>query len=355
MLSFKNFGLAVIFFPLLSVAYSQPKSIGSVPIKIHLKNGSEKIVQVVHIQVDKNSRVQLSQNIRFLLTQKKMQAELGRRHNKKVELGMNSVSVLDQGTWGTCATFAATAAVDALLSLGGENSVSQLCNLELGRTLENPDEDGGWDGSFGFSVLNQISSYGYLDKAYQHAVGCGGLKHYPLYDDSNNGVAMPQAEFMAHSKINFTSHDWRPILSFAGDFTPVTNSIGDQALMDVKDAITAKRRVVFGTLLVPSEGDAGAQGNYHKIENDTWVLTPEIRQDVNDSELLAGHEMVIEGFDDRACATYLDEGLQKKQCGILHLRNSWSSAAGDNGDYYMTYDYFKVMALEAYAVGKGVR
>lgn len=42
-----------------------------------------------------------------------------------VELGMNSVPVLDQGSYGTCVTFATTAAMDAVLGLG--DYISQQC------------------------------------------------------------------------------------------------------------------------------------------------------------------------------------------------------------------------------------
>jgi hypothetical protein len=53
---------------------------------------------------------------------------------KKMQLGMNNVPVLDQGGFGSCVTFANTAAVDADLSKG--DYISQLCLLQLGRYLE---------------------------------------------------------------------------------------------------------------------------------------------------------------------------------------------------------------------------
>lgn len=66
--------------------------------------------------------------------------------------------------------------------------------------------------------------------------------------------------------------------------------------------------------------------------------------------------MVIDGYDDNACATYqTKDGTQKQQCGLLRLRNSLGSQAGDAGDYYMTYDYFKAMIIEAFVIGKNVR
>ena len=68
--------------------------------------------------------------------------------SSSIDLGMNNVPVLDQGSHGTCVTFATTAAVDAVLGKG--DYVSQLCNLELGATLEQFGYyPSGWDGSFG--------------------------------------------------------------------------------------------------------------------------------------------------------------------------------------------------------------
>lgn len=53
--------------------------------------------------------------------------------------------------------------------------------------------------------------------------------------------------------------------------------------------------------------------------------------------------MVIIGYDDSAVAT---DKYGNKHQGLLILRNSWSSATGDQGNYYMTYDYFEVFVLE---------
>ena len=65
---------------------------------------------------------------------------------KRILLGMNNVPVLDQGSHGTCVTFAITAAIDAALSKG--DYISQLCQLELGTYLEPMGYSvSGWDGS----------------------------------------------------------------------------------------------------------------------------------------------------------------------------------------------------------------
>jgi C1A family cysteine protease len=46
----------------------------------------------------------------------------------------------------------------------------------------------------------------------------------------------------------------------------------------------------------------------------------------------AGHEVIVIGYDNN----------QK----LLKIRNSWSANMGDNGDYYMTYNFFNAMANE---------
>ena len=54
--------------------------------------------------------------------------------------------------------------------------------------------------------------------------------------------------------------------------------------------------------------------------------------------------MIITGYDDEAVVM----GPKKeKHKGVLTLRNSWSEEAGDHGNYYMTYDHFKTLTLEA--------
>lgn len=107
-------------------------------------------------------------------------------------------------------------------------------------------------------------------------------------------------------------------------------------------------------MVIPELGDAGALGTYNNVKYDTWVLTPRMiktMQQPNSSDL-GGHAMIIHGFDDFACASYTDDYHEnKQQCGLLYLRNSWSEETGDKGDYYMTYDYFKTMAIESNEIG----
>ena len=38
--------------------------------------------------------------------------------------------------------------------------------------------------------------------------------------------------------------------------------------------------------------------------------------------------------------------------GLFTLRNSWGSKAGDAGNYYLTYDYFKSLTIDLTKIKK---
>jgi len=326
---------------------------GNWPVKLVLNNGETKIIRLMNIQLSKKTAQQLTDNLSYLLKHpmKKNRLQLSDLPPQKYN-GMNGEPVLDQGEWGTCATFAVTGAINALYPLLHDASISQLCNLEFSRTLDSG-SSGAWDGSFGYIVLDQISNYGYIDFHYQTQVGCGGLKKYPAYS-GNNGLPMPLTDFAANSHHEFTDKDWVAIWKYDGHFSPLDPETAEKALAQVKTALNSGYRVVFGTLLDGNVNQIGALGTYDGVSYDTWVMTPEIQRDIQNGVFLDGHEIIIDGYDDNACATYNDEQskTQKQQCGLLRIRNSWSDQVGDQGDYYMSYDHFKGMAIEVYAIGQ---
>ncbi|OGT53848.1 MAG: hypothetical protein A3E84_05835, partial [Gammaproteobacteria bacterium RIFCSPHIGHO2_12_FULL_42_13] len=282
---------------------------GATPVEITLSNHQKKIVRLMSVSLSPKAKAAVADKATFLLShpfQKNLMASDGLPPAKYI--GMNGEDVLDQGAHGSCATFATTAAINAVYPLTDGSMVSQLCNLELGRTIDNPDSYGGWEGSFGFLVFWQINQYGYLDMAYQRAQGCGGLKEYPTYS-YDTGAAMPKGEFTSHSIKTFTSGDWTPIVSFSGDFSPLNEQDAQAALGKVKSALNQGYRVVFGTLLDPyAEGrnnpGVGAVGSYNGVAKDVWVMTAGIKSHVENQAEIAGHEIIIDGYDDNACATW---------------------------------------------------
>ncbi|KTD17985.1 C1 family peptidase [Legionella jordanis] len=261
--------------------------------------------------------------------------------NSRVSLGMNDVPVLDQGAHGTCVTFANTAAVDAALNKG--DYISQLCQLELGNYLEkNAYSTSGWDGSFGRIVLNQMDVYGVISKELQKSQGCGGLTEYPVHDGSIPEGFMNPEEYHQNSENLADRIAWTPVLDVVQAFSDRVDT--EKTLNDVKLSLRAGDRVTFGVLLLDFDlGFLGAVGS-HKTTYDTWVLTPEIARDVYLGGNFGGHEMVITGYDDNAIA--VDEQGRKHR-GLLTLRNSWGDNVGDHGDFYMSYDYFKLLVIEA--------
>jgi aminopeptidase C len=135
---------------------------------------------------------------------------------------------------------------------------------------------------------------------------------------------------------------WSPILDVLQATLDRVNT--DKTINEIKVALNEKDRVTFGVLLLDFDlGMAGAVGT-HNANFDTWVLTPEIARDIHLRPLFGGHEMIITGYDDDAIATD-DQGRQHK--GLFTLRNSWGEEVGDKGNFYMSYDYFKVLVIEA--------
>ena len=264
-----------------------------------------------------------------------------------VDLGMNDIPVLDQGMHGTCVTFASTAAIDALVGKG--DYISQLCNLELGRYLQNngyvPD---GWDGSLGPFILDQMMRFGYINQDNQKEKSCAGVTAYPLNDKNNTGKTMSLHDFrkMSENLVNDQGElkwAWIPFMNAFDRFSKQFQNIDDaeNTLIKIKESLSQGKRVTFGTMIISSP-DCGkaACAKYH-AENDTWAITDGIK---NDPQLLGGHEMVITGYDDNASA--VDSDGNKHQ-GLLILRNSWSDDVGDKGTFYMSYEYFVNMVMEA--------
>ena len=261
-----------------------------------------------------------------------------------VNLGMNGTPVLDQGQHGSCVTFALTGTLNAIIGKG--NYISQLCSLELGSYLVSIKKIkySGWNGSWGSVVLNQLNTYGIFPLSIQVTSGCAGVKQYPLNNAKDTGKPMTISQYMAYSKPLSNYASWivlaDPNSAFTSNFNPTT------LLNNVKSQLRSGRRISFGMLLDDTQGDAGALGTSKK-RYDSWVLTPSITAKAKKGLLNAGHELIIIGYNDAAIARTADG---KISTGMLILRNSWGPYVGDGGNYYMSYEYFKALADEAYAI-----
>lgn len=256
-------------------------------------------------------------------------------------VGMNGVPVLDQGAHGTCVTFSATAALDAMVS--HIDYISQLCSLSLGKYLhkENENYPSGWDGTVAKTVLWQIKKYGAISKINQKKFKCAGVKKYPKSDSGNTGKAMSPSEYATHSEDIMKSIVYLSILNIDDAISNRMN--GALVLNNIKKAIDLGHRVMIGFLLDDNVGHNGAFGSYH-AKNDSWVINKKIADDMTKRRFSAGHEVVITGYDDNGVIIDNDNKYHR---GVVTLRNSWGVKAGDKGDYYMSYEYLSKLLIEA--------
>ena len=264
-------------------------------------------------------------------------------------------------------TFASAAALNYVLDKSESERVSPLCSLALGKTLASSGYyPSGWEGSFGPIVLDQFMRFGYITLSNQTKNGCAGKYEYPLNNERDEGNPMSLSNYKQYSKslmwetrsIN-TGHRvyWSPILTMEQRFE-IENSgeqyDGEKVLTDVKKALLnnnsdTKSIVTIGTMLYGDLCHAGACAK-RNAQDDTWAMSGNIkhmlRMGVGPD---AGHEIAIVGYDDNATAVDR-EGFTHK--GLLTIRNSWGEKTGDKGNFYMTYDYFKMFVDEVQKVSK---
>ena len=265
-----------------------------------------------------------------------------------VQLGMNHVPVLDQGVHGTCATFALTAALDAMRGEG--DYYSELCSLNLGKYLENNGYGmSGWNGQNFSQLLARVDEFGLVSKKDQRTQGCGGIMEYPVNEEDNSSPMSLEA-FHAISQEGHESNlsVWSTILDFK---KWVSQEIPSERILEqTKQSLYYGNRIAIGMMLPLSSNffdNLGLSGEYH-VKNDTWVITGPLEQEIKlmlleGSSRWAGHAMLMTGYDDNAVAID-DEGRAHK--GLFTLRNSWGADVGDQGNFYVSYDYFSTLALE---------
>lgn len=331
-----------------SVYAQEIKIIGTVdthlkaPLSLHNSQPMEQHIKLLNVELTEPAIHSLKQRA-TIVNSKSFALKPSNSLPTKIELGMNNVPVLNQGMFGTCVTFANTAAIDAALNKG--DYISQLCQLQLGLHFEqNGYTPSGWDGTWGRASLNQMEHFGIISKEQQKSQGCGGLTEYPYSEMPGEDTAMPLTQFhqLSENLVSDYNVTWSPILDFVTSTTDRVDT--NKTINDIKVALNEKNRVTFGVLLLDFDlGFVGAVGTHHATF-DTWVLTPEIARDIYLKPFFGGHEMIITGYDDDAVATD-DQGREHK--GLFTLRNSWGDKFGDKGDFYMSYDYFMVLAVEA--------
>lgn len=316
----------------------------STPKLSHSSQAHKKKIKLLKVKLSQKTQQHLAERVKKSILNAPMENKTS--FPSKLELGMNNVPVLDQGQHGTCVTFAVTAAIDAALEKG--DYISQLCQLQLGNYLaDNGYTPSGWDGSWGQIVLSQMSTFGFMNKERQLINGCGDLTEYPLDDEDAPTSSISPEDFHQFSEALDPYDSIDPIISWSSLLDAnqaLQDRIDPNKILDaVKATLNANDRLTFGVLLWDVDmGVAGAVGRY-KANNDTWVLTPEIARDTYLRPVAGGHEMIITGYNDNAIS--VDEQGRKYK-GLLTLRNSWGDKVGNEGDFYMSYEYFKLFVIE---------
>ena len=307
---------------------------------IPLQSHTQKTISLLNIKLSSHAQQALTQRAQDITLNAPLpQAPSSRTLPSMVSLGMQQIPVLDQGQHGTCVTFAVSAALDA--AIGQEDYISQLCALQLGRYLSAQGyQPSGWEGSWAQTVLAQFNTFGMVNTTQQKTHGCGGMTLYPSSRPSSSEMSIE--EYRQYSEPLHPLVTWSVLLDQYQVFADKTDM--HQVLTQVKTALYNQHRVTFGVLIPPVQaGIAGAVG-WRRYWGDTWVLTPEVQHLLGRNQALPAHEMIITGYDDEAIA--MDNHGQRHQ-GLLTLRNSWGYLAGEWGNYYMSYDYFKTLAIEA--------
>lgn len=285
---------------------------------------------------------------------------------KRVDLGMNGVPIFDQGYYGSCVTFAATAALDAAIGKG--DYISQLCLLQLGNSLnENSYWPDGWNGSNPDITLSRIKEFGIITKEDQLKGVCNSATDYPnMPDHPSSQVSMSLSDYHKYSH-NIIVSDETPvaiepkmlfnIISIKDKpdrYITINNTtdswVSPQASFTaVRKALAEGNRVIIG-FLVNVEHLPNGQ---FKSEYDTWFASKALKnllanQNLEETLFSWGyHEIVLYGYDDNAVVRNPTGETQK---GVFFVRNSWGSDMMDKGVENMTYSYFKLMAVHAYSI-----
>lgn len=225
-----------------------------------------------------------------------------------VDLQMNDVPVLDQGQHGTCVTFATTAALDAVLNKG--DFIDQQCTLALNLSLGKDY----WDGAnYASQVIIPLQKYGVVEK-------------------NNCPAKYPAPEY------KITTNQYSALVDSTVDVKKVTYKYyADLSVNTVRNALKDGHRVAIGFMLKASMDPISVQGFDVKVDGQKksgglWACKQPGSTANYCGFAFAGHEVVITGYDDEQ--------------SLFKIRNSWSDAVADEGDFYMTYEFFNAMVID---------
>ncbi|MGL5742463.1 MAG: hypothetical protein ACRCXC_07905 [Legionella sp.] len=182
--------------------------------------------------------------------------------------------------------------------------------------------------------LSKLENYGIVIKNLQKNAG---------YDDSSQNTINFEAYHRFSRDLMSLNVVWIPLLDLYKALGERTNT--EKKLSEIQSSLI-KGNLVTVIFFVPQIDDnvLGTVGTHH-APNDSWLLSTKIERALMSGRAeLFFHSMIITGYDNEAI-TVDDEGQKHK--GLLTLRSAWGKDAGVHGAFYMSYDYFRVLVLEA--------
>jgi C1A family cysteine protease len=285
--------------------------IGDVPVILkNNETGENKKISLLKLDLTKEHEDELNERINSL-------NELNNNFVSSLvqvfDLGMENVPVLDQGPEPTCITFAVSALVNAYKKAG--DFISQQCLLQFSESIATYECPNAWQGSWSTCILGQIKNYGVVNKKdcpnqYPNK-SAGRLDYYTHMQLSNNG-------------------QW----SQNYNIYKVTNA---NDINTIKSLLSQKKRILV-EFFINKYNNVGDPIDDYKTG--LWQLpdnTTNAQQVCGyNMQNCAGHSVVITGYDDNR--------------QLLKVRNSWGTEFGAKGDYYMSYNFFRVMVQRGYLI-----
>ena len=292
--------------------------------------------------------------------------------------------VFQQGKNGVCVTYAITAALNILYK-NAENKISKICSLNLGQWLSqqpahffannkqtNPlvynaismlknlginNYRSGWDGSYGYVVLSQLSSYGTVSNTSENLQQCGHppkrAQNSAHITEAPSAVSLKEYQDLQGRNKHYAWQTFcRPDKPCQRDTIQKIKQAIDKGNLVVISAILPKIRTnatsfkYYPNLSKARPEITGDKLFLEKIENNVFAYTESLYECMSNrlcKQNSFGHAMMLYGYA---------EDPDEPGNGIFYLRNSWGKRAGDIGDYYMTYNYADKLLYEAYEISR---
>lgn len=268
--------------------------------------------------------------------------------------------VLDQGSFGSCVTFATNAAL-SYVSTGVTTNIAPLDTLLQGfLNNQNDMTKTGWDGLNGTGqILMRIldNREGYYRSYTQTKDLYNNLSHNYSKINTGGDLTLSKLYNVDGFKDNIEIYDsivkahypQKQINNIVYNNLNIKQGSNNNAIK-LKQSLDSGHKVVVGFVIYDSlqkpkckngnvNGDAYFKYDNSKtlVTNASLVSTKKDAWTKASGCALGGHEVIV--------ASYFENEAGQL---IFLIRNSWSDQAGDQGNYYMTADYFNRAGMDGY-------